>query len=381
MTKLRLRSALVLVPLACTDGGPPGAPDVPASFAAEAVGPRAIRLSWTYTGAVDAFRIERRHVTSQGPTEFTSLTSVDGDARTYVDENLDLARQYDYRVHACRGELCSSTGIASASTENPARTFGDREDDFTGPQVRAMYIVPSDGGDRALDTDGTLARSVASADTWFQQRTGGYSIRFDRHGGALDIGFLRLKESDGYLSSQGFLLPYVIEGLMDEENLLAGDKMYVVYYDGSNTQACGSAVLPELSPGQVGALYLQARPQGEKCDAPFVTSETSPPGYWEFVALHELLHTFGIVSRDAPNHTDYAWGHVPEPNDLMYAGGGAPWAIGSTMTIDVGSDDYFGANVSASLPALERTPYVTAPLAAARAPRSGGERSRGRLLP
>jgi hypothetical protein len=49
-----------------------------------------------------------------------------------------------------------------ASSVALPRSEVDRADDRTGPQIHALYVVPSDGADRGLDGDGTVAASVAN---------------------------------------------------------------------------------------------------------------------------------------------------------------------------------------------------------------------------
>ena len=356
----------------CSDtGGPATPPATPSDLEATAIGPRAIQVTWTHTGGeVDLFRIERRHVGPQGPSQFAEHAAVPGDARSYLDADLQEATQYDYRTRACRRDVCSTRSqSATASTENPLRAFADRADDVIGAQIRVMYVVPRDGFDRVLDTDGTLGRSVASFHAWFQQRSGGYTLRFDRSGGSLDIGFFRLPLTTAEMANAGAFVVSEIDRLMGEAGLLASNKIYLVYYDGTSRHACGGVAWPPNVPGQVAAMYLQAQPSGGSCATSFVSSPTSPPGYWEFAALHDLLHTFGIVSRSAPHHQDAYPAHVPENDDLMFTGTG-PWMIGPTMTIDIGNDDYFGDDVSASLASLDTSPYVDPPPVAITAPRA-----------
>src|SRR5688500_15391960 len=92
----------------CSGGGEPDVIlSTPTEVQATAQGTQAILLSWSHAGAeLDAFRIERR-LTSSGTGAFEELVEVDGDARTYVDENLQVATHYDYRIRACAGERCS----------------------------------------------------------------------------------------------------------------------------------------------------------------------------------------------------------------------------------------------------------------------------------
>src|SRR5688572_20782164 len=113
---------------ACSGGGEPGVVlSTPTEVEAVSQGTQAILLSWLYAGSdVDEFRIERR-LTSGGTGAFEELVEVDGDARTYVDENLQVATHYDYRVRACAVLRCSGRfSVAAASTAKPLRAQRDR---------------------------------------------------------------------------------------------------------------------------------------------------------------------------------------------------------------------------------------------------------------
>lgn len=267
VTRMGCLALFGLLTGSCSDtSGPATPPATPSDVAATAIGPRTIQLTWTHTGGeVDLFRIERSRVGPVGPGAFREHATVTGELRSYTDPDLEEATQYEYRLQACRRDLCSTRSESViASTVNPLRAFADRADDVSGPQIRIMAWPPN-------------------------------------------------------------------------------------------------------VPGQVAAMYLQAQPSGGSCAASLVSSPTAPPGYWEFAALHDLLHTFGIVSRSAPHHQDAYPAHVPENDDLMFTGA---WMIGPTMIIDVGNDDYFGPDLSASLASLDASPYVAPPPVAITAPRA-----------
>jgi len=76
--------------------------------------------------------------------------------------------------------IVATSGAARSGLD---RSTTDRPDDITGPQVHAMYVVPADGTDRALDTNGTIAASVANRDGWLRGQTGGRGLRLDTFGG------------------------------------------------------------------------------------------------------------------------------------------------------------------------------------------------------
>ena len=258
----------------------------------------------------------------------------------------------------------------TATARIPAgRVFEDRPDDATGPQIHVLYVVPGGGTDRALDVDGVLARSVASFHAWFRAHTR-LSIRFDTHDGALDVTFVRLVGTDQAIAETGAGVLHEIASELEASGRLQPEKNYLVYYDGHSTYACGGAAWPPRLPGRVAAMYLQGEPDGGHCPLDFVASADGFPGYWEFAALHDLLHTFGVVSPAAPHHTEAYPGHVPEPNDLMYSGPG-PWVLDATTTVDVGGDDYFGPSVPVGVTRLDASLFViadSAPSASIRRP-------------
>ena len=240
----------------------------------------------------------------------------------------------------------------------PARSAADRPDELTGPQVRVLYVIPSDAEDRGYDTTVHIAYTVASFQRWLAGRTGGRAFRMDTYAGVLDVGFFRLSRTDAQVKSRGALVRNEIEEQLSAAGLISSGKLYLVYYDGGSTYSCGGASWPPSVPGRLAAMYLRGTPPGASCGGQtFVTAPDAFPRYWEFAAVHDLVHTLGIVSRDAPHHTDAYPAHVPEPEDLMYSGT-APWAIGPSTTVDIGNDDYFGPAVPATLPTLDKSPYL-----------------------
>jgi hypothetical protein len=199
-----------------------------------------------------------------------------------------------------------------------------------------MYVLPSDGADEALDTNGTIARSVDSFQQWLI-REGGVRLRVDTAGGLLDIGFARLTRTDAEIASSGVFVRDRIEAELRTLGFATPSKVYAVYYGGTSTHACGGGAWPPTLVGTVAALYLKGTPPGAAPCAtnPFASSAASP-GYLEFAMLHEVMHTIGLVATCAPHHT--LSGHVSDdPTDLMYAGS-QPWR---PSRLDVGRDDYF----------------------------------------
>jgi Divergent InlB B-repeat domain len=233
--------------------------------------------------------------------------------------------------------LATVPPLAARSGALP-RSEVDRADDRTGPQIHALYVVPSDGADRGYDTDGTVAASVANWQGWFRGQTRGPGLRLDTSGGELDVTFRRLSQTDAQLAARGVFIRDAIEQELKAAGFNQSGKIYAVYYDGSSTAACGGGAWPPTLPGNVGAVYLRATfGAGFPCyDA---TQSRAGLQLMDFAVLHEVLHTMGFVPTCAPRHTRA--GHVSDsPSDLMYAGD-QPW---QPSALDVGNDDYYHAH-------------------------------------
>jgi hypothetical protein len=224
------------------------------------------------------------------------------------------------------------------SCDPAVRETRDRPDEAADDQIHVVYALPSDGVDRALDTGGDLAASVAAWNGWLDDAADGSHMRLDTCNGELDVTFVRLGKTDAEIAARGAFVRDEIEAQMRAAGLIADDKIYAVYYDGSSTYACGGGAWPPALSGQVGALYLHGAPPGfPTCDSIPLAGPGDPPGYHEFAMLHEIIHTLGMVAEAAPHHN--LGGHVGDtPSDLMYAGP-SPW---DPSVLDLGHDDYFG---------------------------------------
>ena len=207
------------------------------------------------------------------------------------------------------------------------RSTRDRPDDFDGPQIHAVYAVPSDREDRNLDRWGDVATSFEAIQNWLAEEVG-YRLRLDTYQGELDVTFLRLpfthQEGDGQAGRLVHRLTEEIGAAMG----LDRNKIYAIYYDGRQAGLCGSA--PLGGPG--AAVYLSCS------DAP-LGANPDEISTFEAVMVHELLHAFRAVAPCAPNYLEGS--HVrDDPSDLMYTQpdrGGRAEAV-----IDTARDDYFG---------------------------------------
>jgi hypothetical protein len=223
-----------------------------------------------------------------------------------------------------------------ASTE---RSTKDLANNAFGHHIHVMYVLPSDGMDQQLDTNGTIRMSVAAFRKWFAvQVQGKHSLRFDTRNGVLDVTFHRLAQTDAEIAASGAYVRDRVETGLKAAGFNNPKRIYAVYYGGSSTFACGGGAWPPKLVGTVAALYLNGTPPGAPpCAGNHFASSEDDPGYLELSMLHEIFHVLGAVATCAPHHT--LEGHVSNsPNDLMYAGD-QPW---TPSVLDIGHDDYFG---------------------------------------
>ena len=257
------------------------------------------------------------------------------------------------------------TGAFGASDDSAGavatrdRAVTDRPDDVPGPQVHFLYVVPSDGADGQLDTNGAMEQSIARIERWFVTQAGSQDLRVDTYNGVPDITFVRLPHSDAQATAVNPWPLWVI----GEDLVAAGfndpAKAYAAFYDGHSTWACGGAKSPALP--KLGAMYLQAWPTGDwgPCrDAPGFGTGTDRPGYFEIGLLHEVMHVIGFAPSCAPHVTEVD--HVDDsPTDLMYhpdAKSPAGWNWQNAV-LDFNRDDYYRANVP-GCPDLSNSPYL-----------------------
>src|SRR5262245_7038813 len=232
----------------------------------------------------------------------------------------------------------------------------DRPDDIAGYQVHLMYVVPSDGTDAQLDTNGQIATSAAAWNAWLGRQTGGKTFRLDTYQGSPDITFLRLNLSDSEIASFGGQARDVIEQAMNTAGFGQPNKIYAVYYGGRSTVTCGNGAYPPTLPGNAAVVYLNGEPPNARpCNTNPLGMSVSNPGYFEYLMVHELMHTLGFVAACAPHQT--LAGHVSDSNsDLMYSGP-LPWV---PSVLDIGHNDYYMANIP-GCPDLARNAYLSYP--------------------
>lgn len=292
---------------------------------------------WTWEAPIGGERVESYGLevgSWPGGADITTQT-VDGFSFVTQPQPVELHARVRAR-NSCGVGSPSDDVIVAGLARTYERTGIDRPDDAGGFEIKIIYVVPSDGQDRQLDTDGTLVRTVAAFRKWFERQTG-RMLRLDLFNGVPDIAFVRVSRGDAALASVGAFVRDELQRELMALGFNDARKVYAVYYGGTSTWACGGGAWPPTLVGSVAAMYLNGLPAGPvPCSANRFTSSIDQAGYLELAMLHEIVHTLGFVATCAPHHTRS--GHSSDsPIDLMYAGDQA-WR---PAVLDINRDDYF----------------------------------------
>lgn len=246
-------------------------------------------------------------------------------------------------VAALVGLAFAAPGTAQAGPPvpwcGPGPSATDRVPDATlGFSVHVVYVRPPGSPDRFAEWAPRIAGDAAEIDAWWRGQDPTRAPRFDLFAapgcagsfGALDI------------TSREIAITSAEDGLADLASALmaagfrAREKTYLIYYDGPTNQVgrgriCGIGAAPSRGRPGFALVYL------EPCDG-----ETDDEVRVQ-TAAHELVHTFGAVSRAAPNEcpSDEEARHVCDhPLDLMVPRvTGQPFAA---HILDANRDDYYG---------------------------------------
>ena len=244
-------------------------------------------------------------------------------------------------VTALVGLAAALPGTASAGPPVPwcggTASAVDRLPDATpGFAVHVIYARPPGAPDRFAEWAPRVAGDAAEIEAWWRSQDSARSPRFDLFAvpgcagsfGALDVTSVELPRG---VSS----IDVAFEELWDEITDLGfrePDKAYLLYYDGStgqvgNQRVCGQGGSGADERSGIAIIYLDSCGTGADDTVRSV------------VAVHELMHVFGAVSRSAPHNCSS--GHVCEaPGDLMAATLSMAPLAGHAL--DVGRDDYYG---------------------------------------
>lgn len=314
-----------------------------------------VRRDQMATFLVRAAELIRQEPLPDGPTEFTDIAgNVHERSITKVATN-GLARgtsptTYSPRNGVRRDQMASFLA-------NTLGLLGVPPPDEAGVayQVLPLYVVPRDGEDRGLATDGSIAGSVNNFNDWLAGETGGSRVRVAMVGGQVDVGFHRLERTESDLGQEGDFIRDALEEELRAAGFDKSHQLYAVYYDGvveGDNRCGGSGPWPPEIVGNTVAVYVKDCTPDEGPGTPNT----------DLAMLHEIAHGIGMVpdttvdgSPCAPNHTQA--GHVSDsPQDLMYAGE-EDWDI-DNMRLDVNDDDYAYAPFRPGCPNLLHSAFL-----------------------
>jgi hypothetical protein len=216
-------------------------------------------------------------------------------------------------------------------------------------KVHAIYLLASDSSDLERDTNGSIARSVKSIQSWFDGQTGGRTLRFDTFQGEPDISFIRLNKDEFQILREDASPIRLIQ----TELLLRGfdrpNRIYAIYYDGlSEPNVCGRG-------GITGDRKIAVAHLTRNCPGSLAGFDLKPKDA-DYTVIHEVLHTIGAVPSCAPNFVGESFrGHIGDsPADIMW-----PFIVPDTFRrLDVGRNDYFDHDIEGCTD-LADSPFLT----------------------
>lgn len=234
-----------------------------------------------------------------------------------------------------------------AAPNNPPQSrtsTTDQPDDVAGNQVHLLYVLPKDGVDNHLDSDGTITASVQLAQSWLAGQTSpSRRLRLDLYHGTLDITFVRLNRTDAeYVNAGVRIREEIATDLAGSGFLNDSKKIYSSFYGGGSPQ--GGTQVP-CAQGALGgnnsAVYV-----GCFLARSDIQSLISTHGLSKILGMawvHEILHNLGAVPSCAPHQS--ASHSTDDPRDLMVASGSTQFATYRDPSflplLDAGHDDYY----------------------------------------
>ena len=237
---------------------------------------------------------------------------------------------HDVTAEDIAAPLSVTTSVAQTAWCGAAASADRVPNGIAGNPIHWVYAIPSDGADNLSGLASVMQSDAEQIDGWWRgqdpTRTPRNDVATFPCGAQLDITTLRTPQSSAQLS----LLQGRFSGIVDALGDAGLDSPFtkvVVYYDGPTDEAnvCGQG--GSDSSGFGAAVVYHRSCAGVSTAA---------------VAVHEVVHTLGAVSRQAPHDCgDENSGHTcDDERDLMFPSiGGEPLA---SKLLDPGRDDYYG---------------------------------------
>ena len=202
------------------------------------------------------------------------------------------------------------------------RVLSDQPDSLNGYQIKAIYVVPSDGTDRGYDTSGFIASILREGNTFLKTNIG-LEYQIDSIGIDFDIQFFRSSYTTSYFLSADKLVDDLAIEMKLYENPSLDRKNYHFFIDVpsiKNSKACGYAGMPGLT----SVYAIGPTTSGTStCVGKSLNLENYASKGW----VHESFHNLGV------DHT------TSDSCDLMRGSGDCK----STWTIDKDRNKYIGA--------------------------------------
>lgn len=167
------------------------------------------------------------------------------------------------------------------------RSNQDRPDQVSGYQIKFIYVVPKDGLDRQLDTNGTLTEIINQGND-FLQREIGKKFQIDSWQDLYDIEFFRSELTQAQMSTANLLQFDLYREMKIAEREFQNRKTYSFLVDINslaNGTACGYANVSDFR--NVVAVGLQCSGRSGQFADNRVTA-------W----VHEALHNIGVSDTD-----------------------------------------------------------------------------------
>ena len=203
------------------------------------------------------------------------------------------------------------------------RVLSDQPDSLTGYQIKAIYVVPSDGTDRSYDTNGYIASILREGNAYIKSQIG-LEYQIDSMGNDYDIQFFRSTFPTSYFLSADFLDSDLAKEMKLYENPTAERKNYHFFVDVSglrNDKACGYASQPGLHSVNVIGPSNSAT---YSCAGKSLNLDN----YGSHIWVHESFHNLGV-------------GHTTDDSCDTMRGSGS---CSSTWTIDKERKRYVGSD-------------------------------------
>jgi len=203
------------------------------------------------------------------------------------------------------------------------RALSDQPDSLTGYQIKAIYVVPSDGTDRSYDTNGYIASILKEGNAFLKSQIG-LEYQIDSVGNDYDIQFFRSTFPTSYFLSANNLGDDLAKEMKLYENPTADRKNYHFFVDVRSLQNdtyCGYALTP-------GLYSINVVGPSSSSTISCVGKSLNLENYVSHTWIHESFHNLGV------SHT------TDDSCDTMRGSG----SCSSTWTIDKERNRYVGSD-------------------------------------